>query len=154
MMPKFSPIHAGGYVEAGKLHLDNKLLFDAALLRWKGRVTVTIDSEENTRSDRANKYYRVVLKHIADYTGHSTDELHEFYKGEFNSRPMFWTNYRTGEMVEKKIAQSTTRLKVAEFYDYVENVRFHAAQELGVVTPDPDREFWRKRDVEPERVSA
>lgn len=87
-----------------------------------------------------------MLKKIAEHTGHSIDELHEIYKAEWNSKTIFWTNVKTGEMVERKIAQSTTRLKVDEFYDYVENVRFSAASELGVITPDPDREYWRKRD--------
>jgi hypothetical protein len=158
-MPKHAPIHAVGYVEAGKLHLDNRLLFDAVLLRWTGRVSVTIESEELTRSDRAHRYYfGVVLKHIKEYTGHTIDELHEIFKMRWNSRIVFVTDLKTGEMTEVKIALSTTKLKVDEFYDYVENVRFDAAETFGVVTPDPDKDYWRKRDVQPtterERVSA
>lgn len=145
-MPKLKPLRVGGYVEAGKVHLDNKLLFDAALMRWEGRVVLTLESEELTRSDRAHRYYfGVVLKLIAESIGHSIDELHEVFKAEWNSRTIFWTNTKTGEMTERKIAQSTTKLKVDEFYDYVENVRFYAAQELGVITPDPDPEYWKKK---------
>ncbi len=146
-MPKFPAITAAGYVEHGKVHLDNRLLFDAALMRWTGRITVTVDSEEMTRSDRAHRYYfGVVLATIAKHTGHTVEELHEIYKAEWNSKTVFWTNHRTGEMTEKRVAQSTTKLKRDEFFDYVENVRMSAAQDLGVVTADPDPEYWKKKD--------
>lgn len=154
-MPKFPAIHAAGYVEHGKIHLDNRILFDAALLRWKGRITLTVDSEEMTRSDRAHRYYfGVVLKLIAAHTGHSIEELHEVYKAEWNSKTIFWTNTRTGEMTERRVAQSTTRLKVDEFYDYVENVRMSAASDLGVVTPDPDPEYWKKPQPAAEAIAS
>lgn len=148
-MPKPTRLVAGGHVEGGKIHLDNKLLFDAALMRWDGRVCITVESEELTRTDRASRYYfGAVLKRIKEHTGHSIEDLHEFYKAEFNSKILFWTNPRTGEMHERTVAQSTTRLKRDEFYDYVEQVRFHAASELGVLTEDPDPEYWRKKREE------
>ena len=126
-------------MENGKLHLDNPALFRAALKKRQGRVSVTVESEESTRSDRAHRYYfGVVLKLIAEETGHTIDDLHEVFKSEWNSKTLLWTDPATGEMTEKRIPQTTTKLKVSEFFDYVEHVRHYAAESLGIVTPDPN----------------
>lgn len=142
-------ITASGHVElgTGKVSWDKPALVTAALKRRKGRVTVTITTEELTRSEQAHKYYfGVVLKLIAAETGHSIDDLHEVFKAEWNSKTVLWTDPATGEMTERRIPQTTTKLKVSDFYQYVEEVRFYAAESLGIVTPEPDPEYWKKRE--------
>jgi hypothetical protein len=80
------------------------------------------------RSVNQNRYYwGVVLKAIAQHTGHTTEELHRIFKEKF--LPRVFDN--AGQEVEK----SAKSLTVQEFALYIEQVRAFAGRELQVVIP-------------------
>jgi hypothetical protein len=138
-----TPLTVSGRVVDGVLHLDSRKFMDAALRSWGGRVTVTIAPEEERRRNRANRYYHgVVLKMMAEESGHSADDLHELMKLRHNSKIV--VDPLTGE--ETKIGQSTAKLTIPEFSIYLERVMLDGAEWLGIAFPEPRRdEEWRER---------
>src|SRR4051812_45354133 len=83
-----------GDMQIATLHIDNPLLYRAALKHYAGRVTVTIAPEEQTRSLRAHRYlfaavYTPAIQalHEAGIGGdtlYTKEELHEYFKEKFN----------------------------------------------------------------------
>lgn len=102
-----------------------------------------------TRSQRANAYYwSTVLLLIAQHTEHTPEEIHDAMCARFlpneHKRVEFF-NRHTGEQLDVDIdTRRSSKLTGAPFYDFVEQVRMWAADWLGVFTPDPDPEYWRK----------
>lgn len=85
------------------------------------------------RSHSQNSYlWGVVYPLIAEYTGHSTEELHEAFKHLFLPRATF--------LGDKEILanKSTTELSTVEMEDYLMRVRVWAGEELGVSIPLPN----------------
>lgn len=90
-----------------------------------------------TRSSQANAYYwGVVLAILSDYTGHTLTELHEHFKQTLIPVDVTLADANGEVRSASKIPGSTRRMKVSEFYEYVERVRAIAG-ELGCVIPDP-----------------
>ena len=53
---------------------------------------------------------------------------------------------RAGDIVEEyDLAERSSTMNGKNFYDFVEQVRQFLAEFYGVVTEDPDPEFWRKK---------
>ena len=94
----------------------------------------------HTRSIQQNRYYHgVVCKLIADHTGYSGDEIHQLLAEQFLS-------YEKGG---KSFVRSTTKLKTAEFENYLESCRRWAAMDLQVYIPLPnerDNFFYEMED--------
>lgn len=132
-----------------------KLLDRGALLAWASQVGDGIELvgkfeiAEATRSARANAYYwGVVLKLAAESCGQSADDIHDAMCAKFipneHKRVEFF-NKLTNERLEVEVdIQRSSDLNRAEFYDFVELVRVWVAEFLGVTTPDPDPNYWRK----------
>jgi len=80
---------------------------------------------------KQNRYYfGVVLKVISDDTGHTTDDLHAFFKTMFLK-----------DKVEIKgktyaVVRGTSDLSTSEFVDYVKEVKMWVAQNLDIFVPD------------------
>ena len=136
MKPKRPLVFSGDVVAPGRIHFDLRRVLDAALKAWVGtRVTVTIAAEEQTRSRRANNYlFGVVYKAMAEASGYSVDDLHEIMKDRHNSKLV--TDPFTGE--ERRIGQSTAKLPVDEFGDFIERVMVDGAEQFGI-SFDPPR---------------
>ena len=66
------------------------------------------------RSVEQNRYYwGVVLTEISEYTGHTSDELHEYFKKEYLiEKSTFIETYK-----------STTDLDIGEFIEYIERIK-------------------------------
>lgn len=147
------PIVLPARLEGGKLDLNRDRLRKALHGRKDGDYLITIERAHATRSLSQNAYYwGVILPAIADYTGQSVDDLHEWAKLNFNAKQIVLTNAH-GEIVgDERIGQTTTKLNKVTFGEYLERLRAWAAVELGVVVPDPDPDHrWRKdHDEEPE----
>lgn len=80
------------------------------------------------RSNSQNRYlWGVLYKAIADESGHSSEEVHEFMKARFLPRQFIVIN---GE--EMQAHKSTTQLTVPEFAQFVDQVSAFAATELGI----------------------
>jgi len=140
--PKAITVQA--YTDSGVLHIEKhvRAQMAAAVKRWPNLpVEITIAPFEQTRRARANRYYwGVVLKMMAVEMQQSADDIHEIEKMRHNSKLVF--DPASGE--EVKVAQSTAKLKVQEFSDYLERVMLDGSEYLGIVFPEPTpSEDWR-----------
>lgn len=87
------------------------------------------------RSIPQNKYYwGVIVKSVADETGHSVNDVHDFFKTKFLSRKVSIGGS------EQTITGSTSELDVAEFEEYAEKCRRFAGEVLGLIIPLPNEE--------------
>ena len=80
-----------------------------------------------SRSNEQNRYlWGIVYKTIADFTGHSVDDLHAHFTREF--------------LIEKvtliKVYRSTTSLDKKEFGEYIERIKQWALN-FNLIIPDP-----------------
>lgn len=104
---------------------------------------VTIEREAKERTNPQNRYlFGVCYKALADATGHSRDDWHEYFCGEFFG---WLERKKPGGRVEHVPRRTTTKdedgevsvLEVPEFSDFIEAVRAKAA-EYCVFIPDAD----------------
>jgi hypothetical protein len=142
---KPKPLILSASVGDGKLEVSDSLRrqLASALKRWPNTpVEIEIRPWEETRRSQANRYYwGVVLKFMAEESGHTVDELHELMKLRHNSKVV--ADPTTGE--EVKIACSTSKLTINEFSDYLEAVMLDGSEHLGIVFPEPRKaEDWRE----------
>jgi len=72
-----------------------------------------------------------VYRLLADYTGHSPEEIHEAMKYEF------LLNHES----KLKVPRSTSELSTLEMEDYLSRVREFASMELGVYIPEPNEYY-------------
>jgi len=124
--------HYASVTDAGKLILSNPDQFKAELQNFKGkdRVYVIVDEDKPNRSNNQNRYYwSVCLGLIADHTGHTADELHEYFKEMFLPHK---------QVLDKSIVMSSTKLKTDEFEKYLEDIRRFAAERLSCIIPLPN----------------
>lgn len=133
-MASFKPKFLGVIDSNGELHIDKQSYvgYHQHLLNLKGLpVTIVIDKVRKTRSDRQNAYYHgVVCKIIADFTGHSSSEIHTAVSMKFLS------------MTDSKgitFTRSTTDLNTIEMENYLDRIRIWARTELGVFVPMPNQ---------------
>jgi hypothetical protein len=106
---------------------------------------ITIASLEDRRSVVANRYYwGVVLKAIAEETETPAEDVHDAMCDRFLKHRITLVNV-LGEVLDQEVAGRSSKLSVAAFYRFVEQVRLFAAEFFGLSIPDPDPEFQRYR---------
>lgn len=132
-----------GRITAGKLHVRG----------WKplgfrdGEVLITVERARATRSDLQNRwYFGQILRLLAEHTGYTIDELHEYCKQRFNPKRVTFCDDNGVVTDEQTIGLSTTKLNRVTFGEYCEAIRSWAAADLGVVIPDPDP-AWRRSEA-------
>ncbi len=132
----------------------NAVLRQIATMR-DGEVLITIERAYATRSAQSNAWYwSQVVGLVAKHTGYTADEIHEIYKAKFLPKALAFAN-ANGEVVDELvIGGSTAKLNIPEFADYCERIREWAADELGVVIPDPDPQWRAHERTEHEPVEA
>lgn len=97
---------------------DDGEALSKAYIALEGReVVLTLKQKKYVRSLKANALYWVYLTSIASETGHTPDELHEFFKAKFLP-PRFETIYNE----EVELSPSTALLDTAEFSQYMERI--------------------------------
>lgn len=140
----------------GKLVMDayQRATFRQALAARKGkRIEITVTEWKSTRSKRANNYYwSTVLPLLAASQQMTVDEMHDAMCAQFlpnEARRIEFFNKLTGECLTVDLTDTrrSSKLKGGEFFDFVERVRLFGVEFLGVLTPDPDREYWRKNEA-------
>jgi hypothetical protein len=128
-------------VQHGKLYIQGRKQFDALVkqLDPNWQLEVSIKRLRATRSTQANRYYwGVVLAALADYTGHTPEELHDIMKAKFLPKALAFSDHN-GEVVEEFVLGGSTRkLNTKEFSDYVNQIRNWAASELDCYIPASD----------------
>ncbi len=149
----FAPVFRGQCDDDGRLRLLNaeQPTRRAYLQTLAGQfVDVIVKPHKDTRSARANAYYwKCVLGEMATYSGHSAEDIHDAMCEKFlpneHKRVEFF-NRLTGESLAVETdGRRSSNLSGAPFYDFVEQVRQFALEFMGVVTEDPDPEYWRHR---------
>lgn len=140
-MPDLAPRFTGRVDEQGMLRASDRDAWLAHVATFAGKpVEFWIKERQETRSVRANAYlWGVVYKAISDDTGQEPEAIHEAMKQRFLTQTdVVLINAKTGEMEEHRVVGSSSKLKVHDFYQFVENVRLFAAEWLGLRIPEPN----------------
>jgi len=129
MIPKFA-----GTVQFGKLTLQDEDIYDNYLLSLNGEVEVTVRKKSNKRTLKQNQYYwAVVIRLIAEETGHTSEEIHDAMK------QMFAKSIIKIKGEEYETVTSTTQLDTLEFSKaYVDQIKYWAWDTLNIVIPEPN----------------
>lgn len=132
-----------GQVVKGRLDLHPEAIrgLNAAIRPWEGKqVRMTVRLGRGRRSDRQNRYmWGVCYALLAEATGHSAEDLHEYFKAKFLPKELAFAD-ANGEIVDSYvIGGSTTRLSTTEFEDYVAKIRLWALDmPRPIVIPEPN----------------
>ena len=111
------------------------------LQRLKNTIEVVIRQPKSLRSLQQNRYYwGVIVEILSQHTGYEPEEVHEMLKSKFL--------LRFARINEENIPYtlSTTKLSTKEFKEYIEKIQMWAAEELGIILPDP-----QEIDIEEEK---
>lgn len=103
-----------GDVENGTLTLHEKQNFHLYLVSLSGKVELLVYEWRAKRTDRQNRYYWAYVRMIAEETGHTEDELHEFFKQKFLDKRKIKVMNEEIEMYP-----STTKLTRQEMTGYI-----------------------------------
>jgi hypothetical protein len=127
--------------EDGRLELLDRQAFSRAMRHFKrGHVTVRVTVDRGKRTNRQNRYYRLILGLISDHTGDDPEYLHEHFKHAY-------LQPTTVTVFGKEIDIWTTTMEDPEkFWNYVKKIRQFVLNEpaLNIVTPEPDPRFRGK----------
>ncbi len=129
------------YVKRGRLCFYHRALFDQQVQQltdgWE--MEVIVQRLYATRSLEQNAYWwGMCVQPVADHTGYSPEEIHEFAKQKFIPKIVALCD-RNGEIKgECVIGGSTRLLSTKSFATFVDHFRQWAASELDVVIPDPE----------------
>jgi hypothetical protein len=131
-----------GQINDGKLALDRPEQFKQYLPTFPTgkRVEVSVEKVKHPRTNSQNRYYwGVVVKEIAQHTGHDPEQVHELLKQMFSPKWRFFTGMETGHLkaTEFVTPTSTTRLDTLAFVEYTEKCRVWANEFLGLQIPLP-----------------
>lgn len=108
---------------------QHKYLFTKFLKTFAGKpVSITVKDLSPKRSVLQNNYYHSYITLIAEETGHTHTEIHEWCKGAClpsTIKEVF------GDPV--RIKQSTTQLTKGEFVEFIRTIE----AKTGIAAPDP-----------------
>lgn len=118
-----------GHVEDGKILLDWDA-FKKYASRLQGDIQVTVGKRKRQRSLNQNALYWLWLGVIENDTGHSTDDLHDFFKTKFlkHTKEVFGKVY--------EVVQSSAGLDTMDFTTYMDKVRQFVQEELKITLPE------------------
>ncbi len=123
-------IKDGNFVFNSETH---KKMFRKWLSQWDGKkVMLEVSEKKSTRSYQQNRYYWFYLGIIAEETGHTTDELHARFKGEFLT-----TEIKDVLGKPTRVIKSTTTLSKGEFAEYLVDI----SALTGVELPDTSKYY-------------
>ena len=119
-----------GTVARGRLLLDNQDSFKSYLASLNGEVELVLQKYRKTRTDRQHRFYWAYLHLVAEETGHTEDDLHEFFKAKFLGSRIVMV---LGETIEMRV--STTDLSKTGMAEYMDKI----SALTGVPIPDPTK---------------
>lgn len=116
-------------VKTGEIqYYDKRELTDFLASLEDKRIDIEIKKHTEKRTLDQNSFYWLYLGVIADETGDSANDLHEYLKRKH--LPPRFIKVRNTTL---KIPATTTKLDKAQFSDYMERIN----AETGVPIPDP-----------------
>lgn len=135
---------AAGTIRDGRVFLHNRKAFDSAVsgIREGTEVELTVTRLYATRSTRQNRWYwGVAVELLSEHTGYGPEEMHDLLKAKFLPKQLAVLN-GNGRIVDSFVLGGSTRLlNTVEFKDYCERIQRWAAEDLGVVIPDPEQDY-------------
>jgi hypothetical protein len=140
-------VHYAHIDDQGRIHMDSPEVFKQAARVLAGKpAQLTLGPISKRRSDRQNAWYwGRVLEIIAKDTGNEADDLHEYFKSRFIPKRLAICDGNGVVIDDRVIGGSTTRLSTVDMAAYCDAIRQFAAEELGLVIPDPDPSWARGR---------
>lgn len=117
--------------KAGKVVFDQPFEWAKHCAGLKNqRIEVTARKQRTQRSLKQNRaYFGLIVSAVAEHCGYTKDEAHEALAFKF---------LRLGEPdALLPTRRSTADLTTKEFEDYTAQVKQFAAEELGLLIPDP-----------------
>ena len=119
-------------ITKGAIKLQDKARLEKHLAGLEGReVMITVTKAKDKRSLDQNRYYwKCIIGILSDETGNHPPAVHD------SMREMFLKAY--DEEKAQDIIRSTTSLNTEEMGEYISNIQNWAAQEYGIVLPDPN----------------
>jgi len=100
------------------------------------KAIVSIDRDELSRSQKQNSLYWEWVSVIGGQLGYTKDETHTILRDKF-----LGYNEVTTKLSVIKELRSTTKLKVGEFKDYLEQIDIFVS-EWGIVLPHPEDLYY------------
>lgn len=135
---------ASAVVKEGRLVIHNRKAFDSAVesIRPGTQVEIAVTRLYATRSIKQNRWYwGVCVELLSEHTGYGPEEMHDILKAKFLPKHLAVTN-GNGHIVDSFVIGGSTReLNTVEFKQYTERIQQWAAEDLGVVIPDPEPEM-------------
>ena len=96
-----------------------------------------LSKEARIRSTPENNFYwGVVIEILSDELGYAKNEMHDILKSMF-LHSIKYIHTKNG-VKEVNVTGSTATLRVAEFEQYLEEIRMWAIMDLGIVIPTPE----------------
>lgn len=131
-----------GKITDGILKLTNKQGFANDLLDYEGKeVRLTLEAKSK-RSSGQNKFFHavcvpIIKSHLIDL-GWKEAKSDEWVKNyiKFKCLVKEYVNEETGDII--KSLGETSALTVGEFIEFIQDVQIFAAEQLGVIIPDPE----------------
>ena len=136
---RLSEYTTSGFVKNGELVIRNQTGWRRALAGFRRcEVIVTVECRHATRSLAQNAYlWGVCYALLAEHTGYTPDELHEWAKAKFLPKHLAFAD-GNGEVIDELvIGGSTRKLNKIQFGEFIDAIRQFAAEHLDVVIPDP-----------------
>lgn len=128
-----------GSVIGGKLTIkDREQFLNAVAVEFGSQETlvdITIERMGRKRTSAQNRYlWGVCYKLLADHTGHTAEDMHDYCKRKFHSKI-----FEIGTEVTD-IGSSTADMTTEDFMEYCENIRQLGAS-LGINIPLPGEDL-------------
>ena len=106
------------------------------------------------RSIESNDYYwGFIVTPVANFTGHTPDEIHEIFKRMFNFKLEMRYNKKTRKMIWYIGAASSAGLNDREIWEYIEKCRIEAWHTLGMVLLLPNEVWTNKVDFSKKQMT-
>ncbi len=119
-----------GTVQAGKLELERRVDFMTAVRHLDGKdVTLTLEKRSKKRSKSQNNWFHQICHLCSESSGYDFEKVKEIFKQRF---------LLIADDGKYAYCRATSSLNTAEMALFLENVLRFAAEEWGVVVPDPD----------------
>jgi len=115
-----------------KQHILQMLIRDFFGSHDCDKAIIEIMEDKDSRSTKQNRLYWEWISCISDSLGYTKDETHMLLRDKFLGYNEVTT--KKGETIRE--LRSTTKLKVGEFKDYLEDIDMFVAQ-YGIILPRP-----------------
>ncbi len=122
-----------GSVTEGKLKVNrmDALKEYVSKLKEGTKLSLEVKVQRKYRSLPQNKLYWFWLGLIGESTGYDPEELHDTYKSMF----------LVDRSLSLPLVRSTKKLDTLQFGQYLDKVKMHAQDELGIILPEPDEAY-------------